>query len=106
MGRALWSNGRWLIASTDINLTAYDPEDNDSVKCTLPLYEISHLELLDSFGEFILIQSCEFVTRVKLPEDELYRERLDYKVESTAAQPDGTIALTLDDHTLRVFSPR
>jgi len=106
VGRALWSNGRWLIASTDINLTAYDPEDNDSVKCTLPLYEISHLELLDSFGEFILIQSCEFVTRVKLPEDELYRERLDYKVESTAAQPDGTIALTLDDHTLRVFSPR
>jgi outer membrane protein assembly factor BamB len=106
VGRALWTNDRWLIASTDGNLIAYDPSDNDSVKCTLPMYEISHLELMKEFGEFILVQSCEYVTRVLLPEDEIYRERLDFKVESTASQPDGTLAVTLDDHSLRIFSPK
>jgi hypothetical protein len=106
VGRSLWANDRWMIASSDGNLTAYDPADNTSVRCTLPMYEISHVELLDEFGSFILVQSCEYVTRVKLPEDEVYRERLDDRMESTACHPDGTLAVTLEDHSLRIFDPK
>jgi hypothetical protein len=106
VGRALWANDKWMIASSDGNLVAYDPADNDSVRCTLPMYEISHIELLDTFGQFILVQSCEYVTHVVLPEDEIYRERLDERIESTASHSDGTLAVTLEDHTLRIFSPK
>jgi hypothetical protein len=103
IGRTLWNARHWYAASTDVNLLAYDPTDHLSVKSTLPLYEVSHVEPLSTFGEFILIQSCEYVSRVILPDSEVWRMQLDHRMESSASQPNGTFAVTLEDKSLRIF---
>lgn len=112
LGRVLTRGPGWLAAYNDRRLVAYDPAANSSVVCSLPTSEISHVELFRAPGDALLIEACEYVARVRLPEELVWKKRFDYKVVAAAAlvtdRPgravgDGWAALVLDDHNLIVL---
>lgn len=104
-GRTLLCANGWLAAATDHSLVGYDPIANRSVRSTLSHHELSHIELLRPFGECLVIESAEFLTRFRLPGETLWRKRLPYRVESAACQPDGTAAVVLEDKNLVALKP-
>ncbi|MFO0945974.1 MAG: hypothetical protein U1D30_08515 [Planctomycetota bacterium] len=111
LGRVLTVNERWLAAYNDSRFIAYDPKSRTSVPCALSLSEISHVELFDDFGDVLVVEACEYVRRIRLPEEVVWKRRLEYKVGTSAVQRAGKrdasfknwSALTLDDHNLMIL---
>jgi hypothetical protein len=107
LGRVITRGETWLAAYNDRRLCGYDPGEQSSQVCTLPTTEISHVELLSNPGELILIESCEFVARIQLPDRQVWKKRLDYKVGTAAVikhgEAAGWTALTLDDQNLIIL---
>lgn len=111
LGRVLTVNDRWLVAYNDSRLIAYDPVVKKSVACQLSLSEISHVELFDDMGDVLIVEACEYVQRVRLPGEVVWKRRLEYKVGTTAVRRGGRgdsrfqgwTALTLDDHNLMIL---
>jgi hypothetical protein len=103
VGRVLRANDKWLTAASDSAIAAYDPDGNDSVLCTLPLHEVSHLHLYPTFGDSLVIEAREFVCRFMFPDARRWQFRAETKIESAAVLPDGSLALTFDDRNLVVY---
>lgn len=103
VGRSLVSGDRWLAGASDRAIVAYDPVGNTSVRVEGTLFEVSHLELFERFGEMLIVESCEFVTR-RLPREEpRWRKRMPYRVDSSAVGAESRTALTLDDQSLVIL---
>lgn len=102
-GRAIVTGKTWLAALTDREIVAFDPVANRLLPCRDVLIEISHLELLEPFGEALIVESGEYISRVCFPEEERWKERLAYRAESVACGADGAVAIALEDHNLLVL---
>ena len=103
VGRILCVSERWMAAASDSRILAYDPIANESTLATLSATEISELRLFDEFGDFLLVESCEYVTRFRAPETKVWTRRMEYRVDSAAVARSGAIALTFEDHNLMVY---
>ena len=103
IGRIIRHGDRWLAAASDSKILAYDPVANESMLNTMPVFELSNLALLPKFGEAMLIESCERVYRLRLPEEKVWKRQMEYAVESMAVLKDGTTALASDDRNVVVY---
>lgn len=106
VGRTVVASDRWLAAATDRTLLGYDPESNRSIRASISAIEVSNLELFAEFGDLMVIESCEYLTRLRLPEEVVWKKRLAYQVHSAAVRPSGEVALVLDDQNLIVLGPQ
>jgi hypothetical protein len=103
-GRAITVGSSWMAALTDMRIVAFDPSDNSDVRCTLSTVEISHLELFDRFGEAAVVETCEYVTRFRFPEDVIWKMRAPERIEGFAIQAkEDLVALTTEDRALLVY---
>lgn len=102
-GRTLWPARDWLIAATDRRILAYDRPRNQSIQATRSVYEVSHIAPLGQFGEMLVVESCDQITRLRLPDEALWKQRLPVRLAQFAAHADGRSAMVLEDRQLAVF---
>ncbi len=106
IGRALRGGHGWLAITTDSQAVAYDPATNMATAATYPVFDTSHAEPFGAPGDLLLVSSCEYVARVRLPEDEAWKFRAEEKIDAVATQPDGSFAATGEDRRARFYGPR
>ncbi|MGL4461375.1 MAG: hypothetical protein ACRC1K_04420, partial [Planctomycetia bacterium] len=95
--------GGWLAAATNGVLVAYDPLANESIRSAVSITDLSHLVLLPTFGEAYYVEECENLVRFRFPDEERSSVRSDFKIETFAAQPDGSYAATFENKLLQSF---
>lgn len=103
VGRVLQANETWLTAASDSAIAAFDPAANRSQLCTLPMHEISHVQMYPTFGETLAVEACEHVSRFAFPDRPRWACRMDAKVESAAVRRDGSAAFACDDRNLVIY---
>lgn len=104
-GRTLWAADSWLAAATDRRLLGYDPASNRSLMASTSVYELSHVALFPGFGECLFVESCDQISRLRLPGEVMWKERLPVRVAHIAVDPVGRVALVFEDHQLVVLDP-
>lgn len=104
-GRSLHASHGWLMATTDRRVLAYDPATATSVLGSFDLFEVSHAYCTGKFGDAILIEACDQISRVRFPEEFLWKHRLPVRVSSVAVDPTGHIGMVLEDHQVVIVSP-
>jgi hypothetical protein len=101
--RTLWIGESWLAAATDRRLLGYEPTENRSVIATTSVYELSHVALLPAFGELVVVESCDQISRFRLPGEVLWKQRLPVRVTHMAVGEEDRVALVFEDHQLAVL---
>lgn len=103
--RTLWGNESWLAAATDRRWLGYDPSTNRSLIATTAVYELSHVSLLPSFGDVMIIESCDEVSRLQLSGGLVWKQRMPVRVAHMAVDQECRVALVFEDHQLAVLGP-
>ena len=103
LGRTLHANDTSVIAATDRRLLAYDGKTNTSLLASSDLYDISHFFALKSPSEVIVVESCDQISRLRLPNETLWKHRLPMRISSIAIDDEERMALVMEDHQLVVI---
>lgn len=104
-GRTLWTARDWLAAATDRRILAYDPEQNQSTLAARSVFDVSHVALLSRFGELLLIEACDQATRLRLPDEVVWKQRLPMRISQFAADEAGRSAMVFEDGQLAALDP-
>jgi hypothetical protein len=103
-GRILTASPGGLFAATDRRLLHYSVDTRSSSLLPIDAFDISHLLALPTPGEAILVESCDTVSRIALPGQVVWKERLPVRTAGIAVDRESRIALVMEDHQLLILN--
>jgi hypothetical protein len=104
-GRTLCAARDWLAAATDRRILAYDPEQNQSTMAARSVFEVSHVAPLSRCGELLVVEACDQATRLRLPDEVVWKHRLPMRIAQFEADEAGRSAMVFEDGQLAAMDP-